>query len=112
MKNGKLPTERELLAKMGRTKHSSEQLITWGFYEVLHQDDTVLKVAEVQRSVLEKAKRICEITGEDMEYGMQIIKLIPADPDDPESELMMTIGWKILLTEEQHKKLQEQEVRL
>lgn len=111
MKNGKLPTERELLVKMGRTKRSNERLIPWGFYEVLHQDDTVLKAAEVQRSVLEKAKRICEITGEDMEYGKLIIKLIPADPDDPESELMMTIGWKILLTEEQHKKLQEQEVR-
>lgn len=104
--------ERELLATMGKTKHSSERLIPWGFYEVLHQDDTVLKAAEVQRSALEKAKRICEITGEDIEYSELIIKLIPADPDDPESELMMTIGWKILLTEEQHKKLQEQEVRM
>lgn len=69
--------ERELLATMGKTKHSSERLIPWGFYEVLHQDDTVLKAAEVQRSVLVKAKRICEITGEDIEYSKLIIKLIP-----------------------------------
>lgn len=105
----KMTPEHELLIRMGRTKRSSERLIPFGFYEVLHQDATVLMAAAVQHTVLERAKRICEIVGEDMEYGKLIIKLIPADPDDPESVLMMTIGWKIYLTEEQYKKLPEDE---
>lgn len=109
MKHSKFGSKQDLLVRMGKTKRSSERLIPFGFYEVLHQDATVLMAAAVQHSVLERAKRICEATGEDMEYGKLIIKLIPADPDDPESVLMMTIGWKIYLTEEQYKKLPEDE---
>ena len=84
-------------------------LIPLGFYEVVPQTETIQRAEEVRQEVLRMANHVCEVTDTAMACGKLIIKLIPPDPDDPESEMMLTVGWKIYLTKEQIAKLKEDE---
>lgn len=78
-----------------------------GFYQVIPDTMPLREIEAVSQMVTARAKRICEAAGTDFERGRLITKFVPADPEDPESELVLTIGWKIYLTEEQHERLKE-----
>ena len=78
-----------------------------GFYQLIPDTMPLKEIEAVSQMTIARAKRICEEVGTDYERGRLITKFVPADPEDPESELVLTIGWKIYLTEEQYEKLKE-----
>ena len=77
----------------------------WGFYEVLHKDNTIAEADEARKRIVRKAHQVCDITGADWGRGQLIVKLIP--PGDKIPELVLTVGWKIDLTQEQYRKIEE-----
>lgn len=77
----------------------------YGLYEVLHKDATIADADEARKRIIDKAHRVCEITGADWARGKLIVKLI--QPDEKIPELVMTVGWKIDLTKEQYAKIEE-----
>lgn len=99
----------------------NRNIYDYGNFVVINETDTIEKVEEQYASVWAQAKEFCKRAGKDIHEVSMIVKLIRCE-NARDKELgihtpsgyqppAMTIGWKVLIDEEQDARLTLDDIR-